>query len=255
VALMARKKSASFVGVPVRDADVDAPSYTRDLGNIVGDVALTFDKMTGQNAEPNVIVHDGGSGTGARLHIPLVNQYVGRSLMLTAPSGKGSAGGPGVTRLLSYPIHLCPGEDRLFVEMALTCALPVSTFAPYVQVCTSANVEEANVDLQPADHAGEAGSAQGTFLRCIVTGLTAGDHLLFINIDTTDLTADDSLELLYCRIHPHVGPHVTASPELPLGDDKWGCGRRRRARACRSAASTRSSSRTSKESTATSRAG
>jgi hypothetical protein len=192
------------------------------LKNIVGDVALCTDKMTGQNGELGVIVHDGGDGTGAPLHIPIVNQYVGRSLSVGGAVSKGAAGAADVTRILPYPMHLSAGEDRLYVEVAINApGITVDRLNPYVQVCTTANVEEARVQLEAAETIRDVGNLQGNVLKAYVDGLVAGDHLVFINLDTT-LLGTTSATLLYCRIHPHVGPHVTASPELPLGDDKWG---------------------------------
>src|SRR5574337_1522366 len=107
---MARKKNSSFQGATVFDTDVDAPSFQRVVENTVGDVALIFDKVTGSNGETSTIIHTGASDRGARLGVPIVNQFIGKSINLTNPVfSKATNGGLGETWLL-WPVFLVPGE-------------------------------------------------------------------------------------------------------------------------------------------------
>jgi hypothetical protein len=80
---MARKKNASFVGVPLGEVARDASIYARTIGNAAGDFALTFDKVTGANSHSSsdTINHSGGV-RGCPMRMPYPSQTIGRNLGL-----------------------------------------------------------------------------------------------------------------------------------------------------------------------------
>lgn len=87
---MARKKNASFVGVPLRDVARDASIYSRTIDNAAGDLQLLYDRVTGENAHTvgELITHK-GSGNGSPINIPIGAQSINRNLRV---AGAGSSG-------------------------------------------------------------------------------------------------------------------------------------------------------------------
>lgn len=84
---MARKKNATYQGAPIPEVTRDASIYARTVANVAGDAALIFDKITGENghAAADTINHS-GSGRGCWLRMPLVNQFIDRSMVLATGS-------------------------------------------------------------------------------------------------------------------------------------------------------------------------
>lgn len=74
---MARLKSTTYRGSPVRDTGVGSSIKTRWLDSVARDLAKIYDMLTGENAETDTINHSGG-GRGALLNLPLINQHVDR---------------------------------------------------------------------------------------------------------------------------------------------------------------------------------
>lgn len=87
---MARKKNASFVGVPLRDVARDASIYARTIDNTAGDFQLLYDRVTGENSHTvgELITHK-GSGNGCPINIPLGAQCINRNLRV---AGAGLSG-------------------------------------------------------------------------------------------------------------------------------------------------------------------
>jgi hypothetical protein len=203
VALMARKKNSTFTGGTTADIDIGAPSFRRLVADAVGDTALLFDKATGSNGETGVIVHDGGVGTGARLGIPVVNQWCGRSITLTGHDTTGKNGGVGDTWIWAAPFLCAAGESDLRIEVGMNLQGADDTLAPYAKVCTTANVEVDRRALTVAD----AGEIDDVY-SCHLTGITPGWNLLFIGLDTTNIDDETSttpfLTLSYVRARPRL---------------------------------------------------
>lgn len=89
---MARKKNATFQGLSRTNAVRDASIFRSSIENAVGDAALIFDKLTGENGHSGTdTINHSGSGRGCQLRMPLVNQYVGKGIGLaggTAVNGE-----------------------------------------------------------------------------------------------------------------------------------------------------------------------
>ncbi len=86
---MARKKNASFIGVPLGEVARDASIYARTIGNAAGDFALAFDKLTGANSHSSsdTINHSGGV-RGCAMRLPYPSQTIGRSLSLAGAAAE-----------------------------------------------------------------------------------------------------------------------------------------------------------------------
>lgn len=199
---MARKKSTTFQGATILDTDVDAASYQRVIENAVGDVALVFDKVTGQHGETSTIIHDGSTGRGARLGIPIVNQYIGRGLNLYGtPPAKGGNGGAGTFWIWCAPVFLVPGETTLQIEMSARFNKPASDLKLQVQVFSTSFASEATSAMDSTAGRGEPDSV----FACSLSGLTAGAvHYVAISIDTSTLKDFEVGFLSYVRIRPRM---------------------------------------------------
>lgn len=209
---MTRKKNSSFVGGTVRDTRIGTATFTRLIENAAGDTALTFDKATGSNSEAGVIVHDGGDGTGALLGMPIVNHWVGRSMLLTSPTTKGSSGGLGDTWFYPTAFHLATGETELRVEVCMKLFADTAELAPYAKVVTASS--GATADLQPlVDSQGSFG--EDNLYTAHLTGLTAGWNILLLGLDTSSAGATNIGKLQYVRARPRksLGGHIGSAYE------------------------------------------
>lgn len=123
---MARVKNATFTGAAPSEVDVDSPTWKRVIKNAIGDLALVFDKVTGENAEASTINHGGTRGRGARLGVPWVNQaFSGRDdraglwgvdLTYYNPGAVGAKAGTAVdTMIFATPVFIPPGETDMTV--------------------------------------------------------------------------------------------------------------------------------------------
>ena len=80
---MARRKNASFVGVPVSETARDASIYSRTIDNAAGDFALVYDKITGANGHSSTdTINHSGSGRGCPMRLPYPSQTINRDIML-----------------------------------------------------------------------------------------------------------------------------------------------------------------------------
>lgn len=128
---MARVKSAVFAGSPPSDVAPDSPTWRRVIRTAIADLALVYDKATGQNGEIEVATHDGTAGRGARLGVPWINQILsGRddragqpgidlSYMMskyTGTKGDGSRGDN--TIIFGVPVFVPPGETDMTIQIA-----------------------------------------------------------------------------------------------------------------------------------------
>lgn len=200
---MGRVKNATFAGGSVSDIDVGAPTFRRLIKNVAGDGALNADKLRGINGETGVIVHDGVDG--ALLGMPIVNQFVGRSINLESHDTGGKNGGVGVTWFWATPVLL--SEVDLHVEVGLTFfaeGLPL-----FAEIRDTSNLLFGlSVPLAKL----EGSTVEGVDLwRARLPLLTPGWKLLVLGIDTTDVD-DISANGAVGKLH-----YVRARPRLTLG--------------------------------------
>ena len=172
---MTRVKSATFQGSSIFDADVDAPSFFRLIENAIGDTALVFDKVTGSNGETEVITRDGTPGRGARLGIPLLNQWIGRNVVFTG------AFASALTYVVAAPMFIPPGEDTIVVQLVadevITSDAGGSLPRCYLRTHAFAANGDDFVEMQPGPSIGG-----GRFVySATITGITAGRTLFFID--------------------------------------------------------------------------
>jgi hypothetical protein len=214
---MARKVSATFLGVSVSDVDSDAPTFGRAVEDTVGDEAYIFDALTGENGMPasNTITHEGGI-TGCPLGIPLVNQYFGRRIRLTNPSSKDTHGGTGELVIAPYIFPLPRPERGFFVSIVFTdmneALLNPDTSHCKLRVFDTSMVEVANVAMQYSD------AGDGLYIgQASVDGLdTESRYILFPIISTDVLTAGatvdvgelQSISVHYTRENTLIAPPV-----------------------------------------------
>ncbi len=83
---MTRTVNSAFHGTDQASADIGSPMLSLELKEIAQDMHLTYDKITGENSysAAATINHDGTSGNGALLGVPLVNQFIGRRIAMVA---------------------------------------------------------------------------------------------------------------------------------------------------------------------------
>jgi hypothetical protein len=118
VALMARKRSASFVGSPPRDVVTDASIYERWLSDAAGDMALVADLVTGANS--TTPIDHTGAPLGCPIRVPLAAQHIDRSLIL---SGAGVTVDEDDFYIIAVPVFVRTGEAGVY-------RLTVSTKTP-----------------------------------------------------------------------------------------------------------------------------
>lgn len=179
---MARVKNASFVGATPFDVDVDALTLGRVLQNAVGDTALVYDKLTGENAEALPVNHT-GPGRGCVLGVPLWNQYIGRSINYVA-TGTAKGGIPGLIYLIAHPFYLPRGESSLTVRL-VTEGGNLAALRPSVRVTSTTGVTRQAAAMEVED--GEA------FAR--LSGMTEGLNLVFVEVNTQGSALTDLLLL------------------------------------------------------------
>lgn len=183
---MARKKNSSFTGVQVPDGDSNAATFKRAIEDVAGDVALIFDKLTGEHAEANTINHGGTSGRGALLRMPLVEQHTGdRSLRLDGTVAAGSDGGPNRFYIVATPIFIPAGETSIDVVVRGSFILnDVTNAQPRVILTDASKTEIDSADMIAMDNDDENdGAIRGYKAR--LEAVTAGVRLLFIEMNLT----------------------------------------------------------------------
>jgi hypothetical protein len=111
VALMARLRSTTPVGVPPRDTSPDASIFRRWLATAAGDVALASDLATGANS--TTPIDHSGAPLGCQLRMPLAAQHIGRII-------GNVSGSDGNYYILAVPVFVRAGETgyyRLVVDV------------------------------------------------------------------------------------------------------------------------------------------
>lgn len=121
---MARRRGTTFTGSPPPDTGRGSSIYQRWLAAVADDAGLLWDKLTGQNGEPDPINHSGG-GTlrGAPICMPLACQSINRSIGLI-----GSTKSPTLTYILAVPVFVPDDGNqtyRLEVNVSFSAANPV----------------------------------------------------------------------------------------------------------------------------------
>lgn len=181
---MARKKNATFQGATPFDVDVDALTLQRTIENAVGDTALVFDMLTGENGETNTVRHI-GSGRGCPLGIPLWQQHINRSLNYTGV-GSVKGGVPGDVWLVAHPMFVPEGETE--VRVRVYAEGPFDTLRPHVLVTTTAGVKVSRPSLERIDGSVPCYEAN-------VASLTSQTYLVFLCADTDD-NSTQNIELV-----------------------------------------------------------
>jgi hypothetical protein len=195
---MTRIKSPTFVGVRVADTDPDAASFHRGVVAAIGDTALAYDKLTGRNGEAGTIVRDGTPGRGARLGMPLVNQWVGKNMVFTG------AFASALTYVVAMPLFIPPGEDSITVVLVADATDDDRRPRCYLRsVAAFAANGDNHVEMEPVRN---LGSGRKLWVATI-TGITAGLSLFFIDkiIGGFDWFVE-SLSVHHNRVNAEVGP-------------------------------------------------
>ena len=126
---MSRLKSTTFAGAPARIAGVDASILTRLVQNVAGDLALIYDKLTGENGETSTIDHSGG-GRGAPIGMPVISQEVNRYVL--QPNSHSGSKYEGETYALIGAFRVPDGQTSYVVEIdAVTGNLDTSDVVIY----------------------------------------------------------------------------------------------------------------------------
>lgn len=114
---MPRLVGTAFQGVSPHEADSAQFTWRRVYRRIIEDLALIYDRVTGQNSPVNPIDHSGG-GNGARLGMPIVNQWIGRTVHVNGTGG-GKNGGDGRRAIVAMPIFIPKGTGTIFVRLGV----------------------------------------------------------------------------------------------------------------------------------------
>lgn len=121
---MARKKNTSFIGSPLSETGRDSSIFQRWIDNAAGDFALTFDRVTGANGHlSTATINHSGGGRGCPLSLPLTNQHIGRSLIL---SGAGAAE---KYYVIVVPIFVPNGTQSYVLEVDFATTVEDEVFA------------------------------------------------------------------------------------------------------------------------------
>ena len=180
---MARVKSSTFAGATPFETDVDALTLSTTLKNACADTALTYDRVTGENGEPNPVTHK-GAGFGSLLGIPLWNQYIGRSLNYVG-TGTVKGGTPALVLLLSQPFWVPRGETAMTVQCVIRDG-NVEALAPTVRITSSTGTTRITATLTRQSDGGDVWVAY-------LSPLTEGLNLCFLEVQM----AGQSLSSLY----------------------------------------------------------
>jgi len=185
---MARKKNATFIGSTPFDVDVDALTLEHTIENAVGNAALVYDMLTGENGEANTIRHIGG-GRGCPLGVPLWQQHIGRSLNYRGV-GSVKGGVPGGVWLAAHPFFMPNGETALTIQVYAQG--PFDTIRPTIRVTSTTGADIVSPTAMVRIDGDDDGI--GTF-EVRLSGLTAGLKLLFLEANTED-NSTSNIELL-----------------------------------------------------------
>lgn len=190
---MARKKNATFTGSTPFDVDVDALTLKHTVENAVGNAALVYDMLTGENAEANTARHIGG-GRGCPLGVPLWQQHIGRSLNYRGV-GTVKGGVPGGIFLAAHPFYMPNGETDLTVRVYAEG--PFDVLKPTVRITTTAgvNVISSTALTRVGRSREEIDVNELGIYEVRFSGLTAGLKLVFLEANTED-NSTSGIELL-----------------------------------------------------------
>ncbi len=112
---MARKKNASFVGSPTVDVARDSSIFARWVANAAGDLALVYDKITGENGHSATdTINHSGSGRGCPLALPIGSQQINRNLRIVGAVNQADF------YILVFPVFVAAGTQRYVLEVDTT---------------------------------------------------------------------------------------------------------------------------------------
>jgi hypothetical protein len=173
VALMAVLKNTTYEGSPIFDIDPGSETWARTLANAQGDVAGALALLT-DTAESDHINHS-GSGRGALLGIPWVNQAMGVGLGLDTGGAKNGGVVAGDLYNFFHFIRIEPGETEVVVDV--TIANLLHGFNPRVRLSSPSNIATAVGDSLELALEGTPAAGQVTY-EATFTGCAAGLALL-----------------------------------------------------------------------------
>lgn len=206
---MPRKKNSTFVGITPFDVDVDAVTLQHTIENAVGNTALVYDMLTGENGEANTIRHIGG-GRGCPLGVPLWQQYIGRSLNYIG-TGSVKGGVPAAVWLCAQPFFLPEGETEFVVQVRASGTF--DTVNPAVRITSETGTTLFGpATLQLID----SRNAVDTY-EVRVTGLTTGLMLVFLEADTTGASASNIELVSWHGFFPRQRPSGAVPARVDLG--------------------------------------
>lgn len=190
---MARKKNATFTGSTPFDVDVDALTLKHTIENAVGNAALVYDMLTGENGETNTVRHIGG-GRGCPLGVPLWQQVIGRSLNYRGV-GSTKGGVPGGIWLAAHPFFMPQGETNLTVRVYAQG--PFDTIKPTVRITstTGVNVIGSTALTRVGWSREELDVNELGIYEVRFSELTSGLKLVFLEANTED-NSTSGIELL-----------------------------------------------------------
>lgn len=192
---MARRKGTTFTGATGIDTDKGAPIYRHWAQAVADDLALIYDKLTGQNGETSTIDHRGG-GRGCPLSLPLANQTMDRVIDI-APGSVGKYFGD--TYLIAVPVFVPQGEGPLYrIEVERTYGRP--DFRLFVEVRDSSWA----LTVGPSPMTRTTVGASGNLFSASIQ-LSAGLNFVTVKILAADLSSTLAGSMLQgWRLYPDV---------------------------------------------------
>ena len=187
---MPRTKNATFQGVRPALVEPDATTFQRVIKNVAGDQALIFDKLTGENGHSaSDTVNHTGSGRGARLGLPYINQGCpdarGYPLANLFPDGAAvvgsGAGALGETIVFAAPIYIPSGENDLTIEIF---GEGLGVWPWRYEVCSSTSTTTPII-ADDFTLRGENSGNQSLFAHKTDANLSGGLRILMIFADTS----------------------------------------------------------------------
>ena len=201
---MARLISTVFSGVLAPAVDNDAPIGAISWETVIGDIALLYDKATGNAAHADTINHS-GSGRGAFIRQPYVNQYIGGRPLRSEGTAKATYSARIV--VWAAPIFFPDG-------IAFDVWLDGPMRAPCIELWDNTGaIVVSQAALTPIDD---------TLWMCAGTILSSGTGIRYLVITAdVDETADSEDELVSTvkdsLIAVTVGPQILPMPHSAAG--------------------------------------
>lgn len=189
---MTRLKSSTFAGAPARIASVDASILKRLVRNVAGDLALIYDKLTGENGETSTIDHSGGP-RGAPLNLPLIMQEIHKPF--TQPIGM-VAKYIGDTYLLAAPVRVVAGSLDWVLEADIDFVVASPRDSHVNVVLIDDTGAETNVPFDLSD----PGEGEGSRITAPITFAATGTYVVGVTARPRLTSEADSFFLVRWRL-------------------------------------------------------